>query len=129
MTVLLLNLNRSITFTVTVQNDINSDMAERFGIERDDFFLHNLKRTVLWVGSKASDGSEMREEYHLTAQDENQFSRTMLLNGDPLELNEGEIPTLDPVLVPVNSLIYVAPLSIAFVVFPNFEAKACDNNR
>jgi heparanase len=122
----LINLNRSITFTVTVQNDINADMAEGFGIERDDLFLHSLKRTVLWVGSKASDGSDVREEYHLTAKDGNQLSRTILLNGTPLELIEGEIPTLDPVLVPVNSPISVAPLSIAFVVFPNFEAKACN---
>jgi heparanase len=101
-------------------------MAEVFGIERDDFFLHSLKRTVLWVGNKASDGSDVREEYHLTAKDDNQHSRTMLLNGNPLELIEGEMPTLHPVLVPVNSPIFVAPLSIAFVVFPNFEAKACN---
>jgi len=127
VTVLLLNLNQSTTFTVTVQNDINADMADGFGIERDNFFLHSLKRTVLWVGSKASDGSEMREEYRLTAKDNKKLSRTMLLNGDPLEMNEGEVPALNPVLVPVNSPIYVTPLSIAFVVFPNFEAKACNS--
>ncbi|KAJ4781242.1 Heparanase [Rhynchospora pubera] len=126
VTVLLLNLNRSTAFTVTVQNDINADIGEGFGIERDAFFLHGLKRTVLWIGSKASDGSEMREEYHLTAKDNYELSRIMLLNGAPLELIEGEIPTLNPVLVPVNSPIYVAPLSIVFVVFPNFEAKACN---
>jgi len=50
----------------------------------------------------------------------------MLLNGNPLELtNDGNIPALNPVSVPVNSPISVAPLSIAFVVFPNFEARAC----
>jgi heparanase len=29
--------------------------------------------------------------------------------------------------VSVNSPIYVAPLSIAFVIFPDFEAEACEH--
>ncbi|KAL6622502.1 hypothetical protein ACP70R_032381 [Stipagrostis hirtigluma subsp. patula] len=123
---LLLNLHRSMGFMVSIRNDLNVDLAEGQGIRRDNAFVHGLKRTVSWVGSKASDGLEKREEYHLSAKDGNTFARTMLLNGAPLELTEdGDIPPLNPVQVSVNSPIYVAPLSIAFVVFPDFEAEAC----
>ncbi|KAJ3674287.1 hypothetical protein LUZ60_004903 [Juncus effusus] len=127
VSVLLLNLNRTTTFTVTVRNDINADLAEGGGIQRDGIFLHGLKRTVSWIGTKSSDGSETRHEYHLTAKDENHLSRIMLLNGNPLELNvDDDVPVLEPVLVPVDSPVVIAPLSIAFVVFPDFEAKACE---
>ncbi|XP_072957749.1 heparanase-like protein 2 [Typha angustifolia] len=126
VSLLLINLNRSTGFTVTVRNDINADLAEDGGIKRDSSFLHGLKRTVSWIGSNTSDGSETREEYHLTGKDGNHLSRTMLLNGTPLELTEdGDIPPLDPELVAVDSPINIAPLSIAYVVFPNFEAPAC----
>lgn len=125
---LLLNLNRNMGFMVSVRNDLNVDLKEGQGIRRDNSFVHGLKRTVSWVGSKASDGLEKREEYHLMAQDGNPFARTMLLNGVPLELTaDGDIPPLYPVQVSVNSPIYVAPLSIAFVVFPDFEAEACES--
>ncbi|XP_062204177.1 heparanase-like protein 1 [Phragmites australis] len=123
---LLLNLHRNMGFMVSVRNDLNVDLVGGQGIRRDNAFVHGLKRTVSWVGSKASDGLAKREEYHLTAKDGNVFTRTMLLNGDPLELTEdGSIPPLYPMQVSVNSPIYVAPLSIAFVVFPDFEAEAC----
>ncbi|ONM01547.1 Heparanase-like protein 1 [Zea mays] len=122
----LLNLHRTMGFMVSVRNDINVNLAEGQGIRRDNAFVHGLKRTVSWVGSKASDGFSKREEYHLSAQDGNPFARTMLLNGVPLELTEdGDIPPLYPVEVSANSPIYVAPLTIAFVVFPDFEAEAC----
>jgi heparanase 1 len=53
----------------------------------------------------------------------------MLLNGNQLKLtDDGEIPRLDPVLNNVHSPIYIAPLSIAFVVYPNFDAPACFGN-
>lgn len=124
---LLLNLNRNMGFMVSVRNDLNVDLAEGQGIRRDNSFVHGLKRTVSWVGSKASDGLAKREEYHLTAQDGNPFARTMLLNGVPLELTaDDDIPPFYPVQVSVNSPIYVAPLSIAFIAFPDFEAKACE---
>ncbi|KAG0521398.1 hypothetical protein BDA96_08G156800 [Sorghum bicolor] len=123
---LLLNLHRTMGFMVSVRNDLNVNLAEGRGIRRDNAFVHGLKRTVSWVGSKASDGFSKREEYHLSAKDGNPFARTMLLNGVPLELTEdGDIPPLYPVEVSVNSPIYVAPLTIAFVVFPDFEAEAC----
>uniref|UniRef100_A0A0E0BUH2 Heparanase-like protein n=1 Tax=Oryza glumipatula TaxID=40148 RepID=A0A0E0BUH2_9ORYZ len=124
---LMLNLNKNMGFMVSVRNDLNINFREMAGIKRDNSFVHGLKRTVSWVGSKASDGLEKREEYHLTPQDGNPFARTVLLNGAPLQLTgDGDIPSLPPVMVSVNSPIYVAPLSIAFVVFPDFEAEGCE---
>jgi heparanase 1 len=52
-------------FMVSVRNDLNVNLAEGQGIRRDNVFVHGLKRTVSWVGSKASDGHSKREEYHL----------------------------------------------------------------
>lgn len=122
---LVINLSKSTEFAVSVRNDINVDLDDEV-VGNDDSFVRDLKRTVSWVGRKASEESEEREEYHLTAKDGNHLSRTMLLNGKPLQLTEdGNIPVLSPVSVPVSSPISVAPLSIAFVVFPNFEARAC----
>ena len=81
---------------------------------------------MLWVGTKASDGTSFREEYLLTSEDGDLQSKTMLLNGKPLQLtDDGDIPSLNPVLVDPNSLMTIAPLSIKFVAFPNFEASAC----
>ncbi|XP_020580043.1 heparanase-like protein 2 [Phalaenopsis equestris] len=124
--VLLINLSKSEKFSVTVRNDLNVDLAEGSGIEKDSSFMRDLKQTVSWIGETASDASEKREEYHLTAKNGDFLSRTMLLNGSPLQLNKnGEIPALNPSLVANSSPIVIAPLSIAFVVFPNFEALAC----
>lgn len=126
VSLLLINLSKSTKFRVAVRNDLNVDLAEGGGIHRDNSFVHGLKRTVSWVGKKSSDESENREEYHLTAKDGDHLSRTMLLNGRPLELTkDGHIPALNPLSVAVNSPIKVAPMSIAFLVFPNFEAEAC----
>ncbi|KAF6154989.1 hypothetical protein GIB67_043291 [Kingdonia uniflora] len=89
-------------------------------------FMNGLKKTVSWVGRKASAERIMREEYHLTPMNGNLRSQTMYLNGNPLKLTkDGQIPTFDPILVEVNSLVFVASLSIAFITFPNFEASAC----
>ncbi|CAL9751280.1 unnamed protein product [Musa acuminata subsp. burmannicoides] len=126
ISLVLINLSKSTKFSVTVRNDLNVILAEGEGIHKENSFIHGLKRTFSWVGKKASDESEKREEYHLTGKDDNHLSRTVLLNGTPLELTEdGDIPPLDPVHVPTNSPVDVSPLSIAFVVFPNFEAQAC----
>ncbi|KAK1292810.1 Heparanase-like protein 1 [Acorus calamus] len=126
ISLLLINLSNSTTFSVTVQNDLNINVLTRGTLLRDGSFMHGLKRTVMWVGRKSSDGMEPREEYHLTPKDGDLHSQTMLLNGNPLELTEaGDIPPLNPVLVSVSSPVSVASLSIAFVVFPSFEARAC----
>ncbi|KAG6527149.1 hypothetical protein ZIOFF_009242 [Zingiber officinale] len=127
ITLLLINLSTSIKFSVTVRNDLNVLLAEGGGIQWGNAFIRTLKRTVSWIGRKASDESVHREEYHLTGADGNCLSQTVLLNGNPLELVDGEIPQLVPVYAPANSPVKVDPLSIAFVVFPNFEAQACSS--
>ncbi|KAH7852634.1 hypothetical protein Vadar_027220 [Vaccinium darrowii] len=82
---------------------------------------------MLWVRSKASDGTSFRQEYHLTPKDGDLHSKTMLLNGKPLELTDnGDISHLSPVLVSAHSLMTIAPLSMKFVVFPYFEASGCN---
>ncbi|MQL92420.1 hypothetical protein Taro_025041 [Colocasia esculenta] len=126
VSLLLINLSNSTAFNVSVQNDMNMLLAEGDAILKEGGFIHGLKRAVSWVGRKASEGALQREEYHLTAKDGYHRSQTMLLNGNPLQLTkEGDIPAMDPVLVPLHSPIHLIPLSIAFVVFPNFEARAC----
>ncbi|KAL0903623.1 hypothetical protein M5K25_028016 [Dendrobium thyrsiflorum] len=125
VSLLLINFSKSATFNTTVHNDLNVDLAEK-STRKDGSFAHNLKRTVSWIGRKVSDGSPRREEYHLTAKDGDYLSRIMLLNGSPLQITEsGDFPELRPIFVAVNAPISIAPMSIAFVVFPNFEAHAC----
>ncbi|KAK1295691.1 Heparanase-like protein 1 [Acorus calamus] len=126
VSLLLINLSNSTTFSITVHNDLNINEHTRRTISKDDSFIHGLKKSVIWVGTKSSDGMVKREEYHLTPKDGDLHSRTMLLNGSPLELTEdGDIPPMDPLLVPVDSPISVTALSIAFVALPDFEAHAC----
>ncbi|KAK8926663.1 Heparanase-like protein 3 [Platanthera zijinensis] len=69
---------------------------------------------------------EQREEYHLTAGDGNLHSQTMLLNGEPLNVNsDGCIPALTPNKVDGSQPIKLAPLSIVFAHFRYFHAPAC----
>lgn len=127
ISLLLINLSNTTEFRATVTNDINAklDLGASIQIREDGYFINGMKRTMSWVGRKASD-TQKREEYHLTAKDGNYRSKTMLLNGSPLELTEdGGIPDLSPAYVSFKSPILVAPMSIAFVVFPNFDAPAC----
>lgn len=105
---------------------MNIDLDEKISIKKAKSFVRVIKRTVSWIGKKASYDAEMREEYHLMAKDGYHQSKTMLLNGTPLEIAEdGGIPPLNPSLVAVNSPLSVAPMSIVFVVLPKFEARAC----
>ncbi|XP_020590057.1 heparanase-like protein 2 isoform X2 [Phalaenopsis equestris] len=109
ISMLLINLSKSTGFVVTVRSDQKV-----------------LEQTVSQIKNEVSDGSERREEYHLSGKDGDYLSRTVLLNGNPLQLTEdGEIPELIPVLNAVNHPLSIAPLSIAFVVFPSFEADSC----
>ncbi|KAJ7978480.1 Heparanase-like protein [Quillaja saponaria] len=126
LTLLLINLSNQTGFIINIENSMNlNKRAEANSIRRENSFFSSLKKTVSWIGSKASDVS-LREEYHLTPKDGYLQSRTMVLNGIPLELtSDGEIPELDPVLNEVKSPLYIAPLSIAFIVLPNFDAPAC----
>jgi heparanase 1 len=127
ITLLLINLSNSTGYNVTLQNDLNVSVDRRSSHRRKhSSFTHGLKRAVSWLGSKPSGESTKRDEYHLTAKDGDHQSRTMLLNGVPLELgDDGSVPALNPVPAAVDSPVYMAPTSIAFVVLPRFEAKAC----
>ncbi|XVF11845.1 hypothetical protein REPUB_Repub08aG0062300 [Reevesia pubescens] len=127
VTLLVINLSNQTNFIVNVQNSINLKLAvKEEGISRDSF-SRSLEKKFSWVGVKASDEALFREEYHLTPKDGYLQSRTMVLNGIPLELTgAGNIPMLDPICVNVKSPIFISPLSIAFIVFPNFEAPACE---
>ncbi|XP_034899170.1 heparanase-like protein 1 isoform X1 [Populus alba] len=126
ITLLLINLSNQTDFIISVQNSMDMRLTVEENISGENSFVRGLKRSVSWVGSRASDEPMYREEYHLTAKDGNLRSRTMVLNGIPLELTEDEnIPNLDPVRLDVNSPLYINPLSISFIVFPNFDAPAC----
>ncbi|KAF7050061.1 hypothetical protein CFC21_058475 [Triticum aestivum] len=123
ITILLINLSNSTVYNVTLQNDLNVSVERRTGHRRRS---SGLRRAVSWLGSKPSSESTKRDEYHLTAKDGDHQSRTMLLNGVPLELGDGGgVPALNPVPAAVDSPVHLAPTSIVFVVLPRFEAKAC----
>ncbi|KAK9669202.1 hypothetical protein RND81_13G115300 [Saponaria officinalis] len=129
ITVLLINFSNHTSFVVRVQNTMDKDLQIYNNVaQKQSSFVHRLKKTVSSrVGSKASDGQLHREEYHLTAKNGSIRSQTVVLNGKPLGIMEnGDIPRLEPNLVSVNSHVYISPLSIAFIVFPNFHAPACN---
>ncbi|XP_020081361.1 heparanase-like protein 3 [Ananas comosus] len=68
----------------------------------------------------------MREEYHLTAEDGNLQSQTMLLNGKILAVDSsGNIPKFEPIQVEASQPLMVAPFSIVFAHIPYFYAPAC----
>lgn len=68
----------------------------------------------------------MREEYHLTAEDGNLQSQTMLLNGKILAVDSsGNIPKFEPIQVEASQPLTVAPFSIVFAHIPYFYAPAC----
>lgn len=93
---------------------------------RKNKLVHHLKKTISWIGGKTSDEDLYREEYHLTPKDGEIQSKIMLLNGIPLVLTDnGDIPSLAPVHVNINSPLSVDPLSIKFIVLPNFNAPVC----
>lgn len=132
VTLLLINLSNETHFLLSV----DEHMTVRDGVNKDSKSIHmeaslsgHLKKAFSFVGTKGSDVM-FREEYHLTAKDDYLRSKTMLLNGNPIELtSDGEIPTLAPVSNHVHAPIYITPVSIAFIVFPNFDAPACAGHR
>ncbi|XP_042466127.1 heparanase-like protein 2 [Zingiber officinale] len=99
---------------------------KRSGISMLLINLSNSTKFSVTILDDSSKTLKHRKEYHLTAKDDNYLSQTMLLNGTPLELTEeGGLPPLKPLNVLVESPIEVAPLSIAFIVFPNIKVGAC----
>ncbi|CAA7407527.1 unnamed protein product [Spirodela intermedia] len=125
LSLLFINLSNSTDFIVDGDGHLFS------GVVRDSALMHGLKSAVAWIGREASEGGGAaaggcREEYHLTGKDGRPRSKTVLLNGVPLELTAGgDIPAMDPLLVPRQSPIRIMPLSVAFVVFPYFHAPPC----
>ncbi|XP_029129268.1 heparanase-like protein 1 isoform X3 [Cajanus cajan] len=127
VTLLLINLSNQTHFILGVRNPVTASVENEVvtSIHKESSFFDKLKKAFSWVGTKGSEVT-FREEYHLTPKDGYLRSQTIVLNGIPLELtNSGDIPRLDPVQNNVQSPIYMAPLSIAFIVYPNFDAPAC----
>ncbi|KOM56471.1 hypothetical protein LR48_Vigan10g236300 [Vigna angularis] len=131
VTLLLINLSNETRFTLTIRNPVSASIENEVAtnIHKENSFFDKLKKTFSWVGTKGSEVT-FREEYHLTPKDGYLKSQTMVLNGIPLELtDQGDLPKLDPVSSNVRSPIYITPLSIAFIVYPNFDAPACATQR
>ncbi|KAL0907166.1 hypothetical protein M5K25_025714 [Dendrobium thyrsiflorum] len=125
VSLVLINLNNT-EFRITVQKVMKNKINEDYETKNNGSLFDGLKKMTSWIGREAPSSSIKRKEYHLTAKDGNHRSRTMLLNGRTLELSEdGQIPDLVPSYVYSNLPIIVAPLSIVFVVIPNFDAEAC----
>lgn len=112
ITLLLINLDNStaVQVGVSVENGAVSSKTKPSEGYRD-----NDTRNETMV----------REEYHLTAKDGDLHSRTMLLNGEILQLNSsGQIPPLEPRRVDPLQPIVVTPYSILFVHIP-IQLPAC----
>ncbi|KAK8709903.1 hypothetical protein V6N13_060902 [Hibiscus sabdariffa] len=130
VTLLMINLSDKTKLVTHVQSSINNIMLaiEQQNISRKSF-SRSLRKAISGsgVGTEASSDQDLyREEYHLTPKNGYLQSQTMLLNGNPIQLTDtGNIPRLDPVLINSKSPISITPLSIAFVVFPDFVAQAC----
>ncbi|XP_071716421.1 heparanase-like protein 1 isoform X2 [Rutidosis leptorrhynchoides] len=124
ITLLLINLSNQTKFKLTVHNILNMDLHTTK--EKEVSFIHRLKSSFSWMGSKSTQNELSREEYNLTPQGDDLKSKTMLLNGVPLEITQtGDIPQLKPAVVDVNSPTSIAPLTIKFIQFPNFDAPGC----
>lgn len=101
-------MSNSTTFEISVVNDFN-------------FYPEDQIKTM-----DDSDGTEQREEYHLTPKDGNIQSDVVLLNGIPLKLTESsDIPSMNPKLVDASLPITVVPDSIVFATLKGFQAPAC----
>ncbi|KAH0861338.1 hypothetical protein HID58_089599, partial [Brassica napus] len=125
VTLLLINLSNQSDFTVSVSNGVNMALNVESKPKKKSL-LDTLKKPFSWIGNKASDGYLNREEYHLTPENGELRSKTMVLNGKPLKPTEtGDIPNLEPVIRGVNSPVCVSSLSMSFIVLPSFDASAC----
>ncbi|CAN0896059.1 Heparanase-like protein 1 [Linum grandiflorum] len=126
ITLLLINLSNNTDFEVNIKSSSDSELTLEESVGRSNSFADRLKRSILWIGSEASDESLLREEYHLSPKDGNLQSQEMVLNGVPVQVTEkGEMPTLKPLRSRLSSGLFVGSLSISFIVLPNFDAPAC----
>nr|CAD7452385.1 unnamed protein product [Timema tahoe] len=80
------------------------------------------------VGALGLKDSSVRVfSYVLTAEGNDLRSKTVLMNGKRLKLNpDGSLPPFRPKIVSPSKLV-VAPLSMAFFVFPHVDAKMCQD--
>lgn len=126
ITLLLINMSNRTSFRVNTRNSMSLKLQGNHPPKRENIVVRTLKRAVSFVGVRSSNEPLFREEYHLTPKDGVLQSQTVLLNGVPLENTEnGDIPALKPALVDVTTPVSVAPYSIAFIVYPNFDAPVC----
>lgn len=113
ITLLLINLDNTTTVQVGVS-------VEKLTLEQAVRLTRKTQFSGRYREEEGETANEMsREEYHLTAKDGDLHSRTMLLNGEILQLNSsGQIPPLNPRSVDVSQPITVAPYSILFAQIP-----------
>lgn len=89
-------------------------------------FIDRIKKSVSWIGNRASDEELSREEYELTPENGDLTSTTAVLNGEPLQVNETrDMPNLFPAHVETDAPLSIDPFSIKFVAYPNFNAPGC----
>ncbi|KAG6409473.1 hypothetical protein SASPL_127513 [Salvia splendens] len=119
ITLLLINLDNTTTVQVGVS-------VEKLTLEQAVRLTRKTQFSGGYREEEEETGNEMsRDEYHLTAKDGDLHSRTMLLNGEILQLNSsGQIPPLNPRRVDVLQPITVAPYSILFAQIP-ISLPAC----
>ncbi|XP_073035826.1 heparanase-like protein 2 [Primulina eburnea] len=127
ITVLLINLSNQTVYNIEIESSNSSELPGKVQTgSTKRTFVHGLKESVSWIGRKAADVKLVREEYHLTPENGDLRSKTMMLNDQPLQLTEkSDIPSLVPIFRDLISPLTIAPLSIKFVVFPNFNAPSC----
>eukprot|EP01018_Ginkgo_biloba_P014040 Gb_35069 [translate_table: standard] len=128
MTVLLINFSNDTRIHVWVSADSRTSTRET-STSPELFSIHEQKNHLSERPWGQVVNKKYRREYHLTAKDGDLHSQTMLLNGRILDVTpEGQIPSLDPVMVNARKRISLAPLSIAFVSIPNVHLPACRHN-
>ncbi|CAN1313946.1 Heparanase-like protein 2 [Linum perenne] len=119
VTLLLINMSKTLTPGVTMML-INMSNSSTFNVRVIDDL--NLYPTM----DSSTTLTEDREEYHLTPEGGNIQSDVVHLNGVPLKLeSNGELPKMDPKLVPASSPVTVAPHSFVYVNIKDFKAPAC----
>ncbi|CAK9188202.1 unnamed protein product [Ilex paraguariensis] len=122
ITLLLINLdgNTTVQIGVSVENAITNKTSTLQ-------LTHETGRSKFARMPRNSRiGGIMREEYHLTAQNGDLHSQTVLLNGKILTVNSsGIIPPLEPIEKNLSDPITAAPFSIVFAHIPTIQVPAC----
>ncbi|KAF2303793.1 hypothetical protein GH714_023456 [Hevea brasiliensis] len=121
ITLLLINLDGNTTFQVSISTE---NFAKNGTWTLQEYQSRRAKFARIHRGSKLDE--DTREEYHLTAKDNDLHSQTVLLNGKILTVSSsGAIPPLEPIKVSLFNPITVAPLSIVFAQITNMTVPAC----